>query len=89
MDAWRNAMRNEKRVQIASQRRDLAEENLVATQQKFQAGLCTNSEVFRTQAELSEAERDLVLIRLDKILSRAKLESATGNLSAFLEVTLK
>jgi len=65
-------------IQLSQLTVDQANENLRVTQQKFKAGLTTNSELLDAEVALLQAKLQLTQALVDYELAQAKLEKAIG-----------
>lgn len=68
----------EQRVTMARQAVEVAEEDLRVQQERYRLGATTILELLTSQANLVEAQNNLVSLRFDSLLSRAELESILG-----------
>ena len=65
-------------IQLSQLSVDQADENLRVTQQKFKAGLTTNSEMLDAEVAQLQAKLQLTQALVDYELAQAKLEKAIG-----------
>ena len=68
----------EQRVSMARQAVEVAAEDLRVQQERYRLGATTILELLTSQANLVEAQNNLVSLRFDYLLSRAELESILG-----------
>lgn len=69
---------SEKRVTMARQAVEVAQEDLRVQQERYRLGATTILELLTSQAALVEAQNNLVSLRFDYLLSRSELESVLG-----------
>jgi outer membrane protein len=69
---------SEQRISMARQAVEVAEEDLRVQQERYRLGATTILELLTSQANLVEAQNNLVSRRFDYLLSRAELESVLG-----------
>jgi outer membrane protein TolC len=65
-------------IQLSRLSVEQADENLRVTQQKFKAGLTTNSEMLDAEVAQLQAKLQLTQALVDYELAQAKLEKAVG-----------
>jgi outer membrane protein TolC len=77
-NAVRDVENNAKRVEAYKVARELAEQKLAAEERKAKVGLSTNYTVLQVQRDLATARSRELQARIDEVLSRARLDKATG-----------
>jgi outer membrane protein TolC len=77
-NAVRDVENNAKRVEAYKVARELAEQKLAAEERKAKVGLSTNYTVLQVQRDLATARSRELQARIDDVLSRARLDKATG-----------
>jgi outer membrane protein len=80
-EAYLNLATAEKRLGVVKDASAQAEESLRITQNRFEAGLATITDLLRAENARTAAERSALNARFDYRLSYAALELATGELS--------
>ncbi|MQY57595.1 hypothetical protein GH140_05320, partial [bacterium] len=76
--AVRAVQTNYERVQAYEVAMDLAEETLIAEEEKFKVGISTPYFVLQYQTELTTAQTNLLIAKYDYVLSLASLERSLG-----------
>ena len=76
--AVRAVQTNYERVQAYEVARQLAEETLIAEEEKFKVGISTPYFVLQYQTELTTAQTNLLIAKYDYVLSLASLERSLG-----------
>jgi outer membrane protein TolC len=77
-NAYYTVLRREKQVRVATASLERARENKRIADVNLEAGTGTKFDVLRTQSQLAEAERQLVVAQTDWMLAKAQLNDVMG-----------
>ncbi len=76
--AFYNVLRAEQLLQVARERREAAAEQLRVSRARFESDVAPRFDVIRSEAELANAEQDVIAAQNDVALAAASLNTALG-----------